>query len=81
MEVNDITGEIIDRSVFIHKKLGPGLLESLYHRVLACELRKSGFDVESEVPIPVKWDGHAIDESFGSDLICQSVGVGRIEID
>ena len=69
MELNDITGAIIDHSVRIHQKLGPGLLESVYQRVLAYELRKAGFQVETEVPIPLWWDGHIIDESFRADII------------
>lgn len=69
MNINDITGLILDRSIMIHKKLGPGLLESVYHRILAYELRKAGLKVATEVPIPVEWDGHVIDDSFRADLI------------
>ncbi len=69
MKLNDITGAIIDHSVRIHRKLGPGLLESVYQRVLTYELRKAGFQVETEVPIPLRWDGHIIDESFRADMI------------
>ena len=56
----------------IHKALGPGLLESVYHRILAYEVRKTGLKVETEVPIPARWDGNVIDESFRADLIVES---------
>ncbi len=69
MNLNEISGSIIDHAVQIHRKLGPGLLESVYQRILAYELRKSGHHVETEVPIPVNWDGHVVDESFRADLI------------
>lgn len=69
MELNDLSGLIVDRSLMIHKALGPGLLESVYHRILAYELGKSGLQVEKEVPIPVCWDGQMIDDSFRADLI------------
>ena len=67
--INDISGAIVNCAVKIHQALGPGLLESVYHRILAYELRKAGFEVQTEVPIPVSWDGHVIDESFRADLI------------
>lgn len=69
MELNEISGVVVDRAMKIHQSLGPGLLESVYQRVLAYELRKAGLAVETEVPIPVEWDGHIIDESFRADLI------------
>ena len=69
MNHNELSGAIIDHSVKLHKALGPGLLESVYHRILAYELRKSKFNVQSELPIPIKWDGHVIDEGFRADLI------------
>jgi GxxExxY protein len=64
MEMNDISGLIVDRAIHIHRALGPGLLESVYHRILTYELRKVGLQVEIEVPIPVSWDGHVIDHTF-----------------
>ncbi len=69
MDLNDTTGAIVDSSMRIHRNLGPGLLESVYQRILSYELRKAKFTVETEVPIPVKWDGHTIDESFRADMI------------
>jgi GxxExxY protein len=69
MEMNDISGHIVDRAIHIHRALGPGLLESVYHRILSYELRKVGLQVDTEVPIPVAWDGHVIDNSFRADLI------------
>mgnify|MGYP003629034727 FL=1 len=69
MEMNGISGLIVDRAIHIHRTLGPGLLESVYHRILTYELRKVGLEVETEAPVPVSWDGHVIDDSFRADLI------------
>ena len=69
MDENEISGVIVDLAIRIHKTLEPGLLESVYHRILAYELRKASLDVRTEVPIPVEWDGHVIDESFRADII------------
>ena len=71
-DLNAISGLIIDRAMLIHQRLGPGLLESVYQRILAYEMRKAGLNVETEVPIPVEWDGHVIDESFRADLIVEN---------
>ena len=76
-ETNDISGAVVDGAVRIHQKLGPGLLESVYQRILAYELRKEGLAVETEIPIPVEWDGHVIDERVRAELI---VG-GKVLVD
>ena len=67
------SGMIIDCSIRIHRKFGPGLLESVYQRILAYELRKADLQVETEVPIPIRWDGKTIDEAFRADLIVNKV--------
>ncbi|MFV1994775.1 MAG: GxxExxY protein [Verrucomicrobiales bacterium] len=69
MEINKISAAVIDRSIKIHQGLGPGLLESVYQRILVYELRKSGFSVETGVPVPVEWDGNVIGEGFRADMI------------
>ena len=71
MELNEISGVVVDRAVKIHQELGPGLLESVYQRILAYELRKAGLGVETEVQIPVEWDGNVIDEGFRADLVVE----------
>ena len=45
----------------VHSHLGPGLLESVYHACLVHELRKRGLKVESQVRLPVAYDGIRID--------------------
>ena len=48
MRINEITGAIIETAIEIHRRLGPGLLESVYRKILAYELRKKGFEVQDE---------------------------------
>ena len=48
--------------------LGPGLLESVYQKVMAHELQKRGLTVEEEVPLPVVWDSVKLDVGFRVDL-------------
>lgn len=70
MEYNEITGIIIQTAIEIHRRLGPGLLESVYHEILFYELRKK-LRVEKEVPIPVIWDDIRLDIGFHADLIVE----------
>lgn len=71
MHENEIFGVIIDTAIEIHRKLGPGLLESVYQAVLAHELAKRGLRAQREVAIPVQWDGVRLDVGFRADLIVE----------
>lgn len=53
MEINDITSIIIEESIYIHRVLGPGLLESVYEEVLYYRLIKRGLQVQRQHGIPV----------------------------
>src|SRR5688572_25848104 len=66
---NIISGKIIDTAIYIHKKLGPGLLESAYEESLAYFLEKDGFKVEKQKIIPVTIDEFVIPLGFRADLI------------
>ena len=57
------------RGLKVHSVLGPGLLESVYEYFLARELRKAGFHLEQQKPIPVEYLGETVDLGFRPDLI------------
>lgn len=69
MELNDITHAIIGAAIEVHRVLGPGLLENAYRQCLAYELRKRGFTVEEEKPVPVIYDEVKLECGFRADLI------------
>ena len=69
MSHNEISKIVITSAIKIHRRLGPGLLESVYLVVLAHELTKRGLQVEKEVPIPVVWDNIRFEAGFRADLI------------
>ena len=69
MEINDITGIIIQESIKIHTDLGPGLLESVYEELLAYRLNKRGLIIKRQTPIPLFYEAIKMDIGFRSDLI------------
>jgi len=71
MKIDEITGIVINVAIDVHRRLGPGLLESAYRAVLAHELRKRGLRVESETPVPIVWDGIRMEVGFRADLIVE----------
>jgi GxxExxY protein len=76
---NEITGIVIDVAMDIHRRLGPGLLESVYAAVLVYELRKRGLHVDSEAPIAVEWDEVRLDVGFRADLIVEGLVVVELK--
>ncbi|MFO0801771.1 MAG: GxxExxY protein [Gemmataceae bacterium] len=73
MTENEVAAIVVDTAFHIHVKLGPGLLESVYHAVLAYELRKRGLRVETEVPVPVVWEDVRLEVGFRADMIVEEI--------
>ena len=71
MRENEIGTLIVDTAVYLHKKLGPGLLESVYEAVLAKLLMKKGLSVQRQVSIPIEFEGEHFDEGFRVDLFVE----------
>jgi len=69
MDENALSKIIVDAAYHIHVKLGPGLLESVYLRILKYELEKRVLQVEKEVGVSFTYDGLTFDEGFRADLI------------
>lgn len=69
VELNELTGAIVDAAFTVHSKLGAGLLESVYEACLAHELRKRGFKVETQVSLPVQYDDLKLEAGLRIDLL------------
>jgi iron complex transport system substrate-binding protein len=78
-DLNYISGQIVDAAVHVHTRLGPGLLESVYERILAYELEKRGLTVERQVPVPVVYDNLRFEEGFRADLIVEKAVVVELK--
>jgi GxxExxY protein len=69
VDINTTSGIIVDCSLKVHKAFGPGLLESVYHTCLLHELCKCGQTVESNLELPVIYDGLRMDVGYRIDLL------------
>jgi len=72
MTENELAKIVVDAAYQIHTRLGPGLLESVYHAILLHELRKKGLHVDTKVPIPVVWEEVRLEVAFEADLIVEN---------
>lgn len=79
MEINELTQGIIGAAIEVHRRLGPGLLESAYQVCLAYELRKRGFEVVEEKPIPVIYDDVKLERGFRADLLVNQAVVVELK--
>lgn len=72
MEVNEITGSILDACIKIHTELGPGLFESVYEEVVEYVLvKEKGLYVERQKPVPVIFQKVKMNDGFRLDLLVE----------
>ena len=79
MDLNQISGVVVDAGMKVHSALGPGLLESAYEACLIYELKKRGLAVASQVVLPVVYDGVRIDVGDRIDLIVEGLVVVELK--
>ena len=79
MTENAIAKEIVDAAFRIHTTLGAGLLESVYHMVLAYELGRRGLRTVRQQPIPVVYGEVRIETGFRADLVVEDKVIVEIK--
>ena len=79
MEIDEITDAIVGEAIRIHREFGPGLLESVYEKVLSAALTRKGLIVAAQVPVAIKFDGLIIDAAFRVDLLIENTVVVEIK--
>ncbi len=73
MEINDITGIIIQESIKIHRDVGPGLLESVYEELLSYRLVKRVLRVKRQQSIPLIYEDVKMNIDLRYDLMVEDL--------
>lgn len=71
MTENEISKNVFDAGLKVHKALGPGLLESSYEECLSYELRKTGLIVEKQKALPLVYEEVKLDIGYRIDLLIE----------
>ncbi|MCL5034786.1 MAG: GxxExxY protein [Bacteroidetes bacterium] len=71
MTENELSRIIVDLCLKIHKRLGPGLLESVYEEVLCYELSVLGISFKRQIGMPVVYGAVKLESGFRADLIVE----------
>jgi GxxExxY protein len=84
LEHEALTERIIGAAIEVHRRLGPGFLESVYEKALIIELRKRGLAVQDQVEIVVTYDGvevgrHRLDLLVEDTIIAELKAIKNLE--
>ena len=79
MEENNIATSFLDCAFKVHRNLGPGLLESSYHKCLEYELMKSRINFKSEVGLPLVYEDVKLKLGYRIDLLIENKVIVEIK--
>lgn len=71
MELNDISGKMIELAINVHKELRPGMLEGAYEACLQFELIRAGLKAETQLKLPIIYQGIKIDAGYRIDMLVE----------
>ena len=79
VHVNRVTGRIICAAIEVHRRLGPGLLESAYHACMVHELASDTIRFRSKVLLPLTYRGLELEEAYEVDLLVEELVVVELK--
>ncbi len=79
MTENVLSNKIIGTAIELHKKLGPGLLESAYENALAYDLKDIGLDIKLQVSMPFVYKEIKLDIGYRLDLLIEDKVIVEIK--
>ena len=68
MTTNELSKIVFEAGLKIHRKIGPGLLESAYEECLAYELKKKGLKVQKQLSLPIVYEEVNVSDAYRIDL-------------
>jgi GxxExxY protein len=78
-QVNEIAYAVIGCAIEVHKHLGPGLLESVYHTCMLDELSSRNLFVQSQLYVPVQYKSKDLGGSLKLDLLVESLVIVELK--
>ena len=79
MTENEIASIVFESALKVHKRLGPGLLESAYEECMFYELKKKNLKVEKQKALPLIYDEVRLDVGYRLDLIIEEKFIVEIK--
>lgn len=70
-DIEQISGDVVDVALRLHRDLGPGLLESVYETILASKLAAMGYRVARQLPIDIEFENLRFEAAFRIDLLVE----------
>jgi len=76
--INQLTHDVIGAAIEVHRKLGPGLLESAYRKCLCRELHLKNIRLDFEYPLPLEYKGIRLERGYRVDIVVN--GLVAVEV-
>ncbi len=80
MDINNISGAVVDAAMTVHTELGPGLLESTYEACLMHELKSRDFQIQNQLMLPVVYKETQIDTGYRIDLLVEKEVIIELKV-
>ena len=78
-EIERVAREVVDAAFKVHKATGPGLLESIYEKLLCIELSKRGLTVQRQAHVPLFYDGEEVSCDLRIDLLVDELVIVEVK--
>jgi GxxExxY protein len=75
----EITDQAIRLGIKVHRRLGPGLLESIYEECLFWELERSGMAAQRQVVFPLVYEELQFKRAYRADIVIESAVILEIK--
>ena len=84
LQHQELTEQIIGAAIAVHKKLGPGFIESIYENALVIELKKRGLIVEQQKDVRIEYDSievgkHRLDILVNGTIVVELKAIKEFE--
>jgi len=71
--LKDLVYQVNGAAIEVHRALGPGLLESVYHKCMKQELKDRKIQFKSEIVVPVHYKGLDLDADLRCDFFIENI--------